>query len=217
MKRPYVIINCAMSADGKIALPSKKQLRISCEEDIKRMYKLRNECDAVLVGIGTILSDDPKLTVNEKYVKNPHQPIRLILDTHCKTPENSQAVNEKAKTMIISSGKCNRKYKSNIEIVECKTEINGLIDLSYMLEFLLKRGIKKLMVEGGGTVIWNFIKQKIVDDIYVYIGPIIIGGKETPTFADGEGIKKDNDKINLKLINIKKLGSGILIHYKLIK
>ncbi len=217
MKRPYVIINCSMSADGKIALPSRKQLRISCEEDIKRMYKLRNKCDAVLVGIGTILSDDPKLTVKEKYVKNPHQPIRIILDTHCKTPENALVVNQNAKTMIITSGNCNKKYRSNIEIIKCRTDKNGLIDLSYMLEFLLKRGIKKLLVEGGGTVIWNFIKQKLVDDIYVYIGPIIIGGKVTPTLADGEGIKKDNDKIHLKLINIKRLGSGILIHYKLIK
>ena len=73
MTKPYVIINCAMSADGKIALPTRKQLRISSEEDIKRMYNLRNKCDGVLVGVGTILSDDPKLTVKEKYVKNPNK------------------------------------------------------------------------------------------------------------------------------------------------
>ncbi len=82
MKRPYVVINCAMSADGKIASPSGKQMRISCDEDIKRMYELRNGCDAVLVGINTVLSDDPKLTVKEKYVKNPKQPIRIVLDTN---------------------------------------------------------------------------------------------------------------------------------------
>jgi len=71
MKRPRIIINCAMSADGKIALPTKKQIRISSEEDIKRMYQLRNESDAVLVGIGTILTDNPKLTVKETYVHHP--------------------------------------------------------------------------------------------------------------------------------------------------
>ena len=117
----------------------------------------------------------------------------------------------------MSSIKCNKRFKPNIEIIKCKTDKDGLIDLSYMLEFLLKRGIKKVMVEGGGTVIWNFIKQKLVDDIYVYVGPIIIGGKGTPTLADGEGIKKEKDKINLNLIETKRLGSGILIHYKLIK
>ena len=91
-----------MSADGKIALPTRKQIRISSEEDIIRMYNLRNECDAVLVGVGTILSDDPKLTVKEKYVKSLNLPIRVILDTNCRTPENALAVNEKAKTMIFT-------------------------------------------------------------------------------------------------------------------
>jgi len=86
MNMPHVIINCAMSLDGKLASQSGRQMKISCEEDIKRMYKLRNNYDAVLVGIGTVLSDDPKLTVKEKYVKNPKQPIRIVLDTYCKTP-----------------------------------------------------------------------------------------------------------------------------------
>jgi len=217
MKRPYVIINCAMSADGKIALPTRKQLRISGEEDITRMYNLRNECDAVLVGVGTILSDDPKLTVKEKYVKASHQPIRVILDTNCKTPENALAVNDTAKTIIFTKDKCNKNYRQNIEIIKCKTDKNRLIDLSSMLEILLKRGIKKLMVEGGGTVIWNFLKQGLVDDFYVYIGPLIIGGEGTPTLADGKGIKNEEDKIQLELVNMSRLGSGILIHYKLIK
>ncbi len=217
MKRPYIIINCAMSADGKIALPSKKQLRISSEKDIIRMYNLRNECDAVLVGVGTILSDNPKLTVKEKYVKKPHQPIRIILDTNCKTPENSLAVNNKAKTIIFTKDKCNKKYGPNIEIIRCKTDKKGYIDLLTMLEILLKKGIKKLMVEGGGTVIWNFLKQGLVDDMYVYVGPLIIGGEHTPTLADGEGIKNEDYKIQLKMVNMNRLGTGILIHYKLIK
>ena len=100
MKRPYVVINCAMSSDGKIASPSGKQLRISCDEDIKRMYKLRNDSDAVLVGINTVLSDDPKLTVKEKYIENPERPIRIVLDTHCKTPVDSFVVDNTAKTLI---------------------------------------------------------------------------------------------------------------------
>jgi 2,5-diamino-6-(ribosylamino)-4(3H)-pyrimidinone 5'-phosphate reductase len=217
MKRPYVIINCAMSADGKIALPNKKQLRISSKEDIIRMYNLRNECDAVLVGVGTILSDDPKLTVKEKYVKNPNQPIRIILDTNCNTPENALAVNEKAKTLIFIKNKCSKKYGSNIEIIKCKTDKNGLIDLTSMLETLYNKGIKKLMVEGGGTVIWSFLEQELVDDMYVFVGPIIVGGKGTPTLADGLGIINEDKVINLKVVNIDRLGSGILIHYKLIK
>lgn len=217
MNRPHVIVNCAMSADGKIALPTRKQLRISCAEDIERMYKLLNECDAVLVGIGTVLSDDPKLTVKEKYVKHPCQSIRVILDVHCKTPEDALVVNQAAKTLIITGEKCSKKYGGNVGIIECETDENGLIDLNVLLKLLYERRIKTLLVGGGGTVIWNFLKQKLVDDLYVYVSPMIIGGKNTPTLADGTGISSVDELIFLEINGISKLGPGILIHYRMIK
>ena len=217
MNRPRIIINCAMTADGKISLPNRKQFKISSEEDIKRMYKLRNESDAILVGIGTILSDDPKLTVKEKYVKNPRQPIRIILDVHCKTPESSLAVNQVSKTLIITGKKCNKKFTDNVEIIQCKTDQEGLIDLQELLKILNTYGIKTLMVEGGGTVIWNFLKHRLVDDLYVYVAPMIAGGTTTPTLADGDGINRVEELINLKIIEISRLGAGVLIHYRMIK
>ena len=217
MSRPYVIINCAMSADGKIASPSGKQLRISNEEDIKRMYNLRNSCDAVLVGINTILSDNPKLTVKDEYVENPKNPIRIILDVHCRTKTDALAADEKAKTLIITSGECDKNYSSTVEIIQCDVDYEGLIDLEKMLEILSGRGIKKLMVEGGSTVIWSFLKQGFVDDLYVFIGPVIIGGKYTPSMADGEGISTEDDLINLEIVEVSKLNDGILVHYKLRK
>ena len=215
MKRPYVVVNCAMSADGKIASPSGKQMKISCDEDIKRMYELRNECDAVLVGINTVLSDNPKLTVKEKYVKNPKQPIRIILDTYCKTPVDSLVVNNAAKTLIITGEQCSKRFRKNVEVIFCDTDDDGLINLEKLLEILYNRGINKLMVEGGGNVIWNFLKSRFVDDFYVYVGPTIIGGKETPTISSGRGL--DNENINLKLIETKAIGPGLLLHYRLIK
>jgi 2,5-diamino-6-(ribosylamino)-4(3H)-pyrimidinone 5'-phosphate reductase len=216
MNRPQIVINCAMSADGKIALPTKKQLRISCEKDIERMYKLRNGSDAILVGINTILSDNPKLTVKEKYVKNPHQPIRIILDSKCKTPVDALAVNAQANTWIFTSGGCSKKFNNTVEVIKCKTDKQGLIDLDDLLEFLYNRGINTLLVEGGSTVIWNFLNKKLVDDFYVYMAPIIIGGSKTPTMADGEGIKSVNDLINLEIVNVKRLDPGVLFHFKLI-
>ena len=217
MNQPHIIINCAMTADGKIAQPSGKQLRISCEEDMERMYKLRNKYDAVLVGIDTVLSDDPKLTVKDKYVENPRQPIRIVLDTHCKTPTNSLVVNQAAKTLIIMDKDCNKKYNDNVEIIQCETDKEGYIDLNKLLKILFNRGIKTLMVEGGSTVILNFLKQKLVDDMYVYIGPMIVGGKDTPTLADGNGIKNIGELINLEIVDTYRLGPGILIHYRMIK
>lgn len=217
MKRPYVIINCAMSADGKIASPTGHQLRISNEEDIKRMYNLRNSNDAVLVGVGTILSDNPKLTVKEQYVKNPRNPIRIILDTHCRTKPNSLAVDENAKTLIFANEECDKKYGDNVEIIQCGIDSEGLIDLEEMLEKLLNYEINKLMVEGGSTIIWNFLKQGFVDDLFVFIGPVIIGGKYTPSMADGEGITKNENIVNLEVVDVNKIGNGILVHYRLIK
>jgi len=213
MKRPYIIINCAMSADGKIASQSGKQLRISCEEDIKRMYKLRNESDAVLVGINTVLSDDPKLTVKEKYVKNPKQPIRIVLDTYCKTPIDSLIVSNVSKTLIITGEKCNKKFGENVDIIICEKDNDSFINLKKLMVILKNKGINKLMVEGGGTVIWNFLKSGLVDDFYVYVGSIIIGGNDTPTLSGKVG----DENINLKLVKTKTIGSGILLRYRLIK
>ena len=213
--RPYVIINCAMSVDGKIASQSGEQMRISCDEDIQRMYELRNENDAVLVGINTVLNDNPKLTVKNKYVKKPKQPIRIVLDTDCKTPTNALIVDDKAKTIIVSGKKCEKKYGDNVELMIIDKDKDGLIDLKKFLELLYIKGIKKLMVEGGGTVIWNFLKFGFVDDFFIYVGSIIIGGIKTPTFSEKR--KLNEGDIKLTLVNTKRIGSGVILHYRLIK
>lgn len=205
MKRPYVVINCAMTADGKIASPSGKQLKISCEEDMKRVYQLRNDSDAVLVGINTVLSDDPKLTVKEKYVKNPRQPLRVVLDSKCRTPIDSLVVNNVAKTLIFTAKKTDKKYQDNVELIICDTDKEGFISLEKMLKILFDKEIKKLMVEGGSTVIHNFLKHGLVDDFYVYIGPMIVGGNKAPRLVIDEC---------LNLIESKKIGEGILKHYR---
>ena len=218
MNRPYVIVNCAMSADGKIALPTRKQLRISSDEDIERMYNLRNECDAVLVGIGAVLSDDPKLTVKEKYVRNPKQPLRVVLDNKCRTPEDALVLNDVAKTLIVTVQGNEKQFEGDhIEVVWIKADDEGHVDLENMLDLLYKRRIKKLLVEGGGTVIWKFLKKRLVDDLYTYIGPCIIGGKNTPTVADGSGIKSEDDLLSLRIVDVNRLGNGLLVHYKLMQ
>lgn len=217
MKRPYIIVNCAMSADGKIALPSRRQLRISSDEDLERMYNLRNECDAVLVGIDTIISDDPKLTVKKKYVNYPKQPIRIVLDSKGRIPKDALVLNKDAKTMIITTQDNEKDFRGeHLEFIKCKANKNGFVDLECVMELLSGKGIKKLLVEGGGTIIWSFIKKRLIDDLYIYIGPYIIGGKTTPTVADGTGINNEDELIPLKIIEVTRLGSGILSHYKMI-
>lgn len=215
MKRPKVIVNCAMSADGKTALPAGKQLRISSEEDIARMYQLRNACDAVLVGIGTILSDDPKLTVKETYVKNPRHPLRVVLDSNGRTPPHALIFNNTAKTLIITGKGHERSFEGpHIEVVECTTDEHGLLEIPIILELLYQRGVRTLLVEGGGTVIWSFLKSGTVDDLYVYIGPCIVGGKSTPTMASGSGITREAEMIPLTIVESHRVGPGMVIHYQ---
>lgn len=197
-----------MSIDGKIALANRKQTRISNEEDMKRVYKLRHECDAVLVGIGTVLNDDPKLTVKEKYVKNPSQPLRIVLDSHFRTPKNAEVMSKNAPTLIVTT--CTQFKKENIEVIKCGEK---KVDLKKLMDILYKRGVKRLLVEGGETVIWEFLKNHLVDELSIFIAPIIIGGKNSPTLAGGEGASLPEEIIRMKLVESKKLGDGILLKF----
>jgi 2,5-diamino-6-(ribosylamino)-4(3H)-pyrimidinone 5'-phosphate reductase len=209
------MINCAMSADGKIASPARRQMRISCEEDIRRMYHLRNDCDAVLVGVETILADDPKLTVKETYVAHPKQPLRVVLDRKRRTPPDALVLNDTAKTLVITEKGKEKSYgKPHVEVVGCPTDTHGRIDLKCVLTILCQKGVRKLLVEGGGTIIWSFLSHRVVDDLFIYIGPCVIGGKETPTVADGEGIHADQEPISVKIVEVKRLGPGVLVHYQ---
>lgn len=216
MNRPKIIINCAMSIDGKIASPSGRQVRISSEEDMKRVYQLRNSVDAVLVGINTVLNDDPKLTVKEKYVKNVKQPIRIVLDAKCRTSENALVVNDKAQTIIVKDEKnhCSKKYNDNISLLSVPSS-KGILDLDSTLESLSNQGIHTLLVEGGGTVIWNFIKKDLFDELFIYIGSIVIGGKSSPTMAMGKGFEEEHDFKRLTLIGVEHIGDGLLLNYQL--
>lgn len=206
---PHVIINCAMSADGKIALPSRKQTRISNEEDMKRVHELRNECDAILVGIGTVLSDNPKLTVKEAYVPNPRHPIRIVLDSRGRIPRNAEILSPDSHTIVVISEKCKHDIKG-AETIVCGKEC---VDLRLLCDILDKKGIRTLLVEGGETVIWSFLRERIADEFYVFVGSMVIGGKNSPTSAGGEGAKNEEDIIRLTLKNAERLGDGVLLHY----
>jgi 2,5-diamino-6-(ribosylamino)-4(3H)-pyrimidinone 5'-phosphate reductase len=198
-----------MSADGKIALPSGKQTRISNEEDMKRVYELRNRCDAILVGIGTVLSDDPKLTIKESIISNPYHPKRIVLDSNGRIPEDAEVFSSHSPTIIVVSESCERKIE-DAETIVCGKE---QVDIPKLLDILDKKGIKTLLVEGGETVIWSFLKQKLAHELYLFVGSMIIGGVNSPTPAGGEGVKSEGDILPLTLQEIQKLGDGVLLHY----
>jgi len=205
-----------MSVDGKIALPSGKQIKLSSLEDFKRVHELRNYCDGVLVGINTILTDDPKLMVKSEFVPSQKHPIRIVLDTNGRTPKDAAVLDGKAPTIIVISDKLQSKDLSfkNSEIIYCPSDSNEQIELNELMLILKKRGIENLLIEGGQTVIYNFLKKRLVDELYVYISNCIIGGTKTPTLAGGEGAMSIDDIIKLELLSYERMGDGVLLQYK---
>ncbi len=162
--RPRVIINAAMSVDGKIALSDGKTARLSNEEDLRRVHRLRAETDAILVGVGTVLMDDPKLTVKQEFVKG-RNPVRVVLDSYGKTPEGAHVLDGTAPTLIVTSEECDRTFPK-AEVLRCgKDEV----DLPRLLEELGKREVRRLLVEGGSTVIASFLSAHLADELLVFV------------------------------------------------
>jgi len=206
---PKIILNCAASADGKIALPNRKKIALSSNIDFKRVDKLRKKCDAILVGIGTIIEDNPSLTIKEKE-QQTQNPIRIVLDTQFRTPKNAQVLDNKSKTIIAIGQNTKINKVQNAEIIRCGDEE---IDLPRLLSKLKEKGIKTLLVEGGETVMWSFLKNSLFDEFYIFISNIIVGGKHTPTIAGGEGNTDLNTILKLQLQSVDKVNNGVLIKY----
>lgn len=205
--RPRVIVNCAMSPDGKIAGTERRQLRISSPEDMDRVRRLRAECQAILVGAGTILADDPHLTV--KGLPPEKQALRVVLDPRGKVPENALVLDPRARTMVVTLEDCVREYAG----AETARLGKGTIDLDALLELLARRGVHTLLVEGGGETIYSFFRAGLVDVYSVFVGDFIIGGRESPTPVDGEGFRL-GEHIPLRLVSFERSGSGVHLTYE---
>ena len=204
--KPYVQINCAMSADGKIAGEDRKQVTISSMEDKERVKQLRRDFDAILVGIGTVIADDPHLTVKDlDYDTNP---IRIVLDPNGSTPDSALVLDQRAPTIIVTLESCEHEWDCE-EII--RTGI-GTIDLKDLMKQLYDMGIDRLLVEGGGETIASFFKEELVDRYTVFVGGLIIGGKKSPTPVDGDGWISEGG-IPMVLEKFEKLGNGILMDF----
>jgi len=204
--KPKVIVNVAMSADGKIALPDRSEVKISGEEDFKRVHELRNDVDAILVGIGTVLADDPKLTVKDRFVEDPKHPLKVVLDSKGRTPKDAKLF-RKGDFLIATT-----KEIDQDGWIKCGD--GKKVDLSKLMKILEKKGIESVLVEGGGEVIYSFLKERLVDEYYVFVGSMVIGGRNSPTPADGVGAQDIDDIISLKLFDHQTLDDGMLLKYR---
>ncbi|MDD3573492.1 2,5-diamino-6-(ribosylamino)-4(3H)-pyrimidinone 5'-phosphate reductase [Methanospirillum sp.] len=224
--RPYVIVNVAVSADGKISTRERRQVKISGKEDFDRVDEMKAGCDAIMVGIGTVLADDPSLTVKsadriDERVRNgrPEHPVRIVVDSKGRTPPDAKILHKGPGLRIIAVS--DLAPEKNIIILKQHANIiqsgEKTIDLKLLLEKLSETGVSRLMVEGGGTLIWGLLSAGLVDELSMFVGNIIIGGKDAPTLADGIGYISESDFPLLELLSISQIEEGVLIHWKVKK
>jgi 2,5-diamino-6-(ribosylamino)-4(3H)-pyrimidinone 5'-phosphate reductase len=207
--RPLVRVNCAMSADGKIAGRERKQVRISSDGDMDRVKALRKEFDCIMVGVGTVLADDPHLTI--KNAPFSEQPLRLVVDPHGRVPAGARVLDGGAPTAVATSSSCARTW-NGVDAIRCGEPFDARI----MMDLLGERGVKKVLVEGGGETIAALFRAGLVDEYTVFVGSLVIGGRDSPTPADGDGWVKENG-VKLELMSVGELDGGALLTYRVLR
>ncbi len=214
---PFVTLKTAMSLDGKTATHKGFSRWISSEKSREYVHRLRNQVDAIMVGIGTILADNPRLNTRipgEEEVKNP---VRVIVDSRGRLPEDSALVKHVedspvilAVTELAPPEKLESLSRLGVEIVRGQSRDNR-VRLKELLRVLGERQITHLLVEGGSTLNYQLLKEELIDKTLFFIAPKIIGGAGAPTPVGGEGVELMEDAYGMLDVQVKTLGEDILV------
>ena len=211
---PHITAKWAMTLDGKIATKTGDSKWISSEGARKFAHKVRGRVDAVVVGIGTVLADDPELTCR---LVRGRTPRRVVLDTRARLPLTSKLVRSarEAPVIVAVSDKASAKRTEALMKRGCKVVTfpakNGRVDVVRVLEWLGSMRVTNVLVEGGGEVLGSFFDAKLVDEVLVFVGPKIVGGGgKSPVL--GSGVSKLADAAGLELVGSRRFGSTVLFH-----
>ena len=214
-KLPFVTAKFAMTLDGKTATRTGDSKWITSEQSRAKVHQLRSICDGILVGVNTIISDNPRLTARTSEGHHLEcQPLRIILDSQGKTPTNARIFAEPGCTLIATTASNTSKIQSlkslGAEILTLPQN-NKRVSLLPLLTILAERGVVNLLVEGGGTILSSFLESGVVDKILAFISPTIIGGKTAFTPVSGNGIETISDGYKLQSLEFEQVGPDILI------
>ena len=211
--RPRVIFSAAITLDGKLATRTGDS-KLSSKKDKIRIHKLRSKVDAILIGKNTAKIDDPLLSVHNTKKKNP---IRIILDSTATISTNSRILKtcSKIPTIIVVSKKAQKKNLHKLEKFPIQIIVCGkyTVNIKKLLVILKKKGIKNILVEGGGITNWAFVKENLVDEAIITITPYLVGGMSATTLVDGDGFSNIVKAIRLKLKNVRKIKNEVILHY----
>ena len=207
-----------MSIDGKIST-RKNDSAISSKLDLVRVHKLRSTVDGIMIGISTVLGDDPMLNVRYSTTATKN-PTRIIIDSKARIPLNSRIIESSNKIQTIIAVTHNASSRKIKEIQKKGAQVlvygNGKVNLRNLFQQLEKMGLKKIIVEGGGEINWSVLKLGLVNELVVTISPVVIGGRDAKTLVEGKGFTNISDGIKMKLSNkIIQNENEIVLFYKL--
>jgi diaminohydroxyphosphoribosylaminopyrimidine deaminase/5-amino-6-(5-phosphoribosylamino)uracil reductase len=203
--RPFVTAKFAMSLDGKIATRSGESRWISSAESREHGHTLRHAYDAIMVGVGTVMADDPELTARVEG-SDGRQPLRVVLDAQLRTPPSAKVVGPNTLIATTRDGKV-----GNAQTLRLPSEADGRVALAPLLEELGRRGILSVLIEGGAEVHGSFFAQGLVDKVQAYVAPAIIGGRDAPSPVAGEGVERLSDALRLREVTTTRFGDDVLI------
>jgi 2,5-diamino-6-(ribosylamino)-4(3H)-pyrimidinone 5'-phosphate reductase len=215
----HVLVNAAVSADGKLSSRRREQVEISGDEDFARVDRLRAESDGVMVGVGTVLADDPSLVrydeAHRAAIRSPEAapPVRIVADSRCRTPADADILDGDPETYILTSEAAPIERREALEDAGAVLVVAGAerVDLDSAFAALEAEGLDRIMVEGGGELIFSLFETGLVDELSVYVGSMIIGGREAPTLADGEGFVADFPELDLE--SVERLDDGVVLRW----
>lgn len=212
--RPKIILSAAISLDGKITTRTGDS-KLSSKKDLIRLHKLRSKVDAILIGKNTVKKDDPLLTVRYCKGKNP---TRIILDSSGTISINSKILqtSNRVKTIIAVSKKITKKNFQKLEKFPVDVVVTGenQVNVKSLLQNLGTQKIKTILLEGGGSTNWEFIKNNLVDEFFITITPYILGGTDAISLVEGKGFDTILKSTKLRLISIRRLQNDVVLHYK---
>ena len=214
--RPFVVSKSALTMDGWTATSAGHSHWITNERSRQFVHRLRDRMDGVMVGVGTVLADDPLLTTRFKN-RRGKDPTRIIVDTHLRIPDNARVMNHDSLEMtVIAVGDdvphelLKRRQKDRVSIVTCPTK-EGRIDLPALMDILGEMSITSLLVEGGSTLNGSMIRERLVDKFCIFKAPKILGGNDGISMATGAGPERIDGCLMLKDIRVRRFGDDVLI------
>lgn len=226
MERPFVYVNMAMTADGKITSSRREYPKFTSDTDRRTMDRLRAEADAILVGAGTLRADDPPLHVRDPemraYRRSLGKPDALV------NVLVSASVSVDPGSRFFSGGPASGRIVATVEdapldrlaAIEGRAEIwrlgRGSVDLPELLSRLRARGVERLLVEGGGELNWGFVRDDLVDEIFVTVAPALLGGRDAPTLCEGEGLAMAARR-RLRLLSAEPIGDEVFTRWAVVR